>query len=99
MPHEQALISQNNYARRQMMTPLTKKIQAAVLALAILAPAESAFAVTRHHHRARTYSAVRHRKHYSQTGGALVGAAAGALVDRRHPLTGALIGAAAGEGV
>jgi hypothetical protein len=81
------------------MTPLTKKIQAAVLALAILAPAESAFAVTRHH-RVRTYSTTtRHRKHYSQTGGALVGAAAGAVIDHRHPLTGALIGAAAGEGV
>ena len=82
-----------------MMTPLTKKIQAAVLALAIMAPAESAFAITRHH-RTRTYSTqTRHRKHYSQTGGALVGAAAGALIDRHHPLTGALVGAAAGEGV
>lgn len=80
------------------MTPLTKKIHAAVLALAILAPAESAFAITRHH-RVRTHSAVRHRKHYSQTGGALVGAAAGAIIDHRHPVTGALIGAAAGEGV
>ena len=79
------------------MTPLTKKIQAAVLALAILAPAESAFAVTRHHY-VRT-STTRHRKHYSQTGGALVGAAAGAVIDHHHPLTGALIGAAAGEGV
>jgi hypothetical protein len=81
-----------------MMTPLSKKLQAAVLALAILAPAESAFAVTRHH-RVRTYSHVRHRKHYSQAGGALVGAAAGAIIDHRHPLTGALVGAAAGEGV
>jgi hypothetical protein len=79
------------------MTPLTKKIQAAVLALAILAPAESAFAVTRHRY-VRT-STTRHRKHYSQTGGALVGAAAGAVIDHHHPLTGALIGAAAGEGV
>jgi hypothetical protein len=80
-----------------MMTPLKKRVQAAVLALAIMAPAESAFAITRHH-RIRTYSTY-HRKHYSQTGGALVGAAAGALIDHRHPLTGALIGAAAGEGV
>jgi hypothetical protein len=83
-----------------MMTPLTKKLQAAVLALAIMAPAESAFAFTRHHQRVRTYSTTtRHRKHYSQAGGALVGAAAGAIIDRRHPLTGALIGAAVGEGV
>jgi hypothetical protein len=82
-----------------MMTPLKKRLQAAVLALAIMAPAESAFAITRHH-RIRTYStSTYHRKHYSQTGGALVGAAAGALIDHRHPLTGALIGAAAGEGV
>jgi hypothetical protein len=80
------------------MTPLSRKIQAAVLALAIMAPAESAFAITRHH-RVRNHSTVHHRKHYSQTGGALVGAAAGALVDRHHPLTGALIGAAVGEGV
>jgi hypothetical protein len=84
------------------MTPLTKKIQAAVLALAIMAPAESAFALSRHRRvtNTRTYTTTpRHRKHYSQTGGALVGAAAGAIIDRRHPLTGALIGAAVGEGV
>jgi hypothetical protein len=82
------------------MTPLTKRLQAAVLALAIMAPAESAFAITRHRRTVRTYSTTtRHRKHYSQTGGALVGAAAGAVIDRHHPLTGALIGAAAGEGV
>ncbi len=80
------------------MTPLTKKLQAAVLALAILAPAESAFAITRHRY-VRTYSTTHHRKHYSQAGGALVGAAAGAIIDRHHPLTGALVGAAAGEGV
>ena len=81
------------------MTPLTKKIQAAVLALAIMAPAESAFAITRHHRVRSHATTTRHRKHYSQTGGALVGAAAGALIDRHHPLTGALIGAAVGEGV
>ena len=80
------------------MTPLTKKLQAAILALAIMAPADSAFAMTQHH-RVRTHSTTRHRKHYSQTGGALVGAAAGALIDHHHPLTGALIGAAVGEGV
>jgi hypothetical protein len=78
------------------MTPLTKKIQAAVLSVALFMPAEAAFAVT--HHRT-TYSTTRHRKHYSQAGGALVGAAAGALIDRHHRLRGALIGGAVGEGV
>ena len=79
------------------MTPLTMKINAAVLSLALFMPAGSAFARTRHR---RAYaSTTYHRKHYSQTGGALVGAAAGALIDHRHPLTGALIGAAVGEGV
>jgi len=76
------------------MTSLSKKIQAAVLSLALFVPANAAFART--HHR-RTYSSTYHRKHYSQTGGALVGAAAGALIDHRHPLTGAVIGAAAGD--
>jgi len=80
------------------MTSLSKKLGAAVLLLALFVPANSAFAITRHHRR-RVYSTTYHRKHYSQTGGALVGAAAGALVDRHHPLTGALIGAAVGEGV
>lgn len=78
------------------MTSLSTKIQAAVLSLALFVPANAAFARTHHHHR-RTYSTTYHRKHYSQTGGALVGAAAGALIDRRHPLTGALVGAAAGD--
>ncbi len=82
---------------RKNMTPLTQKISAAILSLALFMPAGSAFAITRHHR--RVYSSTYHRKHYSQAGGALVGAAAGALIDRRHPLTGALIGAAAGEGV
>jgi hypothetical protein len=80
------------------MTPLTKKIQAAVLSIALFMPAGAAFARTHHHVRRTSYTTY-HRKHYSQTGGALVGAAAGALIDRHHPLTGALIGAAAGEGV
>jgi hypothetical protein len=80
-----------------VMTSLSKRIGAAVLTLALFVPANSAFARTRHH---RRYSSTTyHRKHYSQTGGALVGAAAGAVIDRRHPLTGALIGAAVGEGV
>jgi len=80
------------------MTPLTKKISAAVLSLALFMPANAAFARTHHHRRVYSTSTY-HRKHYSQTGGALVGAAAGALIDHRHPLTGALIGAAVGEGV
>jgi len=77
------------------MSSLTKKIQAAVLGLAILIPANAAFART--HHRRHYTSTTYHRKHYSQTGGALVGAAAGAVIDHHHPLTGALIGAAAGD--
>jgi uncharacterized membrane protein YfcA len=79
------------------MSSLTMKIQAAVLSLALFVPANAAFARTIHHRR-HTYSTY-HRKHYSQTGGALVGAAAGALIDHRHPLTGALLGGALGEGV
>ena len=81
-----------------VMTSLSKKLGAAVLALALFVPANSAFART-HRHRRYYSTTTYHRKHYSQTGGALVGAAAGALIDRRHPLTGALIGAAVGEGV
>ena len=79
------------------MSSFSNKIQAAVLSLAVLVPANAAFART-HHHR-HTYSTMHHRKHYSQTGGALVGAAAGAIIDRHHPLTGALIGGALGEGI
>ncbi len=81
------------------MTPLSKKIQAAVLTVTLLMPAEAAFARTHRHRRmVRTYSTTTyHRKHYSQTGGTLVGAAAGAVIDRRHPLQGALIGGALGN--
>jgi hypothetical protein len=79
------------------MSKLSMKISAAVLSLALFVPANAAFART-YRHRRNTYSTY-HRKHYSQTGGALVGAAAGALIDHRHPLTGALIGGALGEGV
>ncbi len=68
------------------MSTKTKTIQAVVLSLALLLPEGSAFANTRHH-----------RKHYSQAGGALVGAGAGALIDHKHPLRGALIGAGVGE--
>ena len=78
------------------MSSLSMKIKAAVLSLALFVPANAAFALS---HRRHTYSTTHHRKHYSQTGGALVGAAAGALIDHHHPLTGALIGGALGEGI
>ena len=76
----------------------TKKIQVAMLSLALLLPAEGAFAKT---HRVRThryYTTTTHRHHYSQTRGALVGAALGAALLHNH-VKGALIGAAAGTGV
>ena len=64
-----------------------KKIQAAVLTLALLVPADAAFART-------------HRKHhYSRTRGALIGAAVGATVAHKRALKGALIGAAIGDAV
>lgn len=74
-----------------MASKTTTKIQAAVLALTLLAPAEGAFAATKHHRR--------HRHHYSQTRGAVVGAIAGAAIDHKKPLKGALIGAAVGNAV
>lgn len=77
-----------------------KKLQAAVLSLALVVPAGSAFALTRHsrtHHTSTTYTT--HRHHYSQARGAVIGAVAGAVVDHHHPLTGALIGGALGDGV
>jgi len=70
------------------MVTTNTKIQAAVLSLALMAPAGSAFARTRHH-----------RHHYSQTRGAVVGAVAGAAIDHHKPLKGALIGAAVGDAV
>jgi hypothetical protein len=66
------------------------KIQAVVLSIAMLLPAASGFAKTRHH---------RHHHHYSRTRGAAVGAVAGALIDHKKPLKGALIGAAVGNAV
>ena len=74
-----------------MATKTTMRIQAAVLSLALLVPAESALAATRHHRH--------HRHHYSQTRGAIVGAVAGAAIDHKKPLKGALIGAAVGNAV
>ncbi|HEV7919686.1 MAG TPA: YMGG-like glycine zipper-containing protein [Thermoanaerobaculia bacterium] len=68
-----------------------KSIQASILALSLLLPTGGAFAATKHHKR--------HRHHYSQTRGALVGAAAGALIDHHQPLKGAAVGAAVGLGV
>ncbi|HUJ15551.1 MAG TPA: YMGG-like glycine zipper-containing protein [Thermoanaerobaculia bacterium] len=79
------------------MSSISKKIQVAVLSLAVLAPANAAFARTHHVRHYYVHHRVYHRKHYSQTGGAIVGAVAGAVIDRHHPLTGALIGAAAGD--
>ena len=70
---------------------IARKIQAAVLSIALLLPAGSAFATTRHHRH--------HRHHYSQTRGAVVGAVAGAVIDHKKPLKGAAIGAAVGLGV
>ena len=70
-----------------------RKIQAAVLSIALLLPAGSAFAATKHHYRHH------HRHHYSQTRGAAVGAVAGAVIDHHQPLKGAAIGAAVGLGV
>lgn len=68
-----------------------RKLQAAVLGLALLLPAGSTFAATRHHRH--------HRHHYSQTRGAAVGAVAGAVIDHHQPLKGAAVGAAVGLGV
>lgn len=69
------------------------RIQAALLSLALLLPAASAFGTThRYHHR-------RARHHYSQTRGAIIGAVAGAAIDHHQPIKGALIGGAVGEGV
>ena len=67
----------------------SKKIQAAVLSVALMLPAGSAFARTHH----------RHRHHYSQTRGVVVGAVAGAAIDHHKPLQGALVGAAVGGAV
>ena len=75
-----------------------KSIQAAVLSLALMVPAANTFAYTTHHYKT-THHVYRHRHHYSQTRGAIVGGVAGAVIDHRHPLTGALIGAAVGDGV
>ena len=75
----------------------TNKIYAAILSLAMLVPSAGAFATTRHH--VRHYRTSYHRHHYSQTRGALVGAAAGALIDHRNAAKGALMGAAVGAGV
>lgn len=65
----------------------TTKFQAIVLSVAMMLPAGSMFAKTRHYH----------KHHYSQTRGAVIGAVAGAAIDHHKPLKGALVGAAAGE--
>jgi hypothetical protein len=71
------------------MATTNMRIQAAVLSLALMVPAGSAFARTRY----------RHRHHYSQTRGVVVGAVAGAAIDHHKPLKGALIGGAVGGAV
>ncbi len=81
---------------------VTKRIQAAVLSLTLLLPAEAALARTHHHRRAavRSHTAQRSRPHhFSQRRGALIGAAVGAAIGHKKPLKGALIGAAVGTGV
>lgn len=75
-----------------MSTKKTSGFAAAVLSVAMLLPAGSTFAATRHHH-------YRHRHHYSQTRGTVVGAVAGAVIDHRHPLTGAVVGGVVGNAV
>ena len=81
-----------------MTTKITQRIGAALLSFALLAPAEGAFAYTRHHHHRRVvYSTYRHRHHYSETRGTVVGADAGALIDHRQPVKGAIIGGVLGN--
>ena len=79
-----------------MSIKTNSKIQAAVLSLALMLPATSTFAVTRHK---TTHHKVHHKHHYSRTRGTAVGAVAGALIDHKHPLTGAVIGGLVGNGV
>ena len=67
------------------MTKTSMKVQAAMLSLALLLPAESAFAKTKRKH------------HYSRTRGTAIGAVVGAAVDHKKPLKGALIGGAIGN--
>ena len=60
---------------------MTKKIQAAVLSLALVLPSAGAFAKTRHYH------------HYSRTRGSVVGAVGGALIaGKKGAVVGALLG-------
>lgn len=80
----------------------TKKIAAAVLSLALLAPAEAGFAKTIHHRRVvhhTTITRVNSPHHYSRTRGTAIGAVVGALIEHRHPLKGAVIGGALGNAV
>jgi phage tail tape-measure protein len=78
---------------------VSKRIQAAVLSLTLLLPAEAALARTRNHRVDRTYATQSRPHHYSQTRGALIGAAVGAAIGHKSPVKGALIGAAVGTGV
>ena len=78
-----------------MSTRKTSTLSAAVLGIALMLPAGSAFAMT-HHTRTTTHS-TRYHKHHSQTRGAVVGAVAGAVIYHRHPLVGAVVGGAVGD--
>lgn len=81
----------NSLEDNDMESRKGNRIQASILALALLLPAGNMFAKTHH---------VRHAKkhhHYSRTRGTLVGAAAGALIDHRDPVTGAVVGGVIGN--
>jgi uncharacterized protein YcfJ len=80
-----------------MSTRKTTTLSAAVLSLALMLPAGSAFATTYHSRHYTTTHHTRHYKHHSQTRGAIVGAVAGAVVDHRHPLVGAVAGGVLGN--
>ena len=73
-------------------------IQATVLSFALALPATDALALTHHYRHVRhTAYTGHHRHHYSETRGTAVGAVAGAVIDHRHPLTGAVVGGVLGN--
>ena len=80
-----------------MESKKAKGIQAAVLAMALLLPAGNVFARTHHTTRHRRTYYVNQHHHYSRTRGTLVGAAAGAVIDHRDPVTGAVVGGVLGN--
>ena len=75
-----------------------RAVQAAVLSLALAAPATNALAVTHHYHRVRhTATYYHHKKHHSETRGTVIGAAAGAIIDHKQPIKGAVVGGVLGN--